>query len=138
MNSQLTSSGARALPVPAAWTGAEAHRPYKVERLDQIVAQQAVRTPTAVALHEGSRSITYGDMMRQARRLAHILRARDIGREDLVAVCIDRSIEQMVSVLGVLLAGAAYVPIDPQGPAERRRFMLEDSRPRAILTRGSF
>ena len=72
--------------------------------------------------------------MRRANRVASALRARGINRGDLVAVSLDRSIEQIVSIVGVLLAGAAYVPIDPHGPIERRRFVLADSRPRVIIT----
>jgi amino acid adenylation domain-containing protein len=138
MSPAAPAESARPLGVPAAWTGADSLRPYPAARLDQLVARQAARTPGAPALHDGSTIVSYAELMQQARRLAHVLRARGIGRDDLVAVCIDRSIEQIVSVLGILLAGAAYVPIDPQGPTERRRFMLEDSRPRAIVTSAAF
>jgi nonribosomal peptide synthetase DhbF len=134
----VTSRSVRPLGVPATWTGADSHRPYPAARLDQLVARQAEQTPEAVALREGSTAITYAQLMRQARRVAHTLLERSLDRDDLVAVCFDRSISQIASVLGVLLAGAAYVPIDPQGPAERRRFMLEDSQPRVILTNGAF
>jgi amino acid adenylation domain-containing protein len=140
MSPTASPASARPLPVPAAWTGADSLRPYPVSRLDQLVARQAARTPNAPALCDDSGSVvvTYADLMRRARRLARVLRARGLERDDLIAVCIDRSIEQMVTVLGILLAGAAYVPVDPQGPTERRRFMLEDSRPRAIVTMRAF
>ncbi len=124
----------RPLGVPAAWTGAESIRVYPAARLDQLVARQAERTPEAIALSDGPTTVSYAQLMRDAHRLAHVLCARGIDREDLVAVSLDRSIDQIVSVLGVLLSGAAFVPIDPQGPAERRRFMLEDAQPRAIVT----
>jgi amino acid adenylation domain-containing protein len=138
MSPSATHPSARPLPVPAAWTGADSLRPYAPARLDQLVADQAARTPTATALRDGDLIVTYAELMQRAWRIAHLLRARGIGRDDLVAVCIDRSIAQIVGVLGILSAGAAYVPIDPQGPPERRRFMLEDSSPRAILTSGAF
>jgi len=70
----------------------------------------------------------------RGRRLAHALSKRGVRRGDLVAIRLERSIDQLVGVLGVLLSGAAYVPIDPHGPAARQRFMLEDSQPRIILT----
>jgi len=133
-----TPSSGRPLAVPKLWTGADSFRAYPAARLDELVERQATRTPDAPALREGSTVISYHALMLQARRLAYGLCARGIGRDDLVAVCLDRSIEQIVSILGVLLAGAAYVPIDPRGPAERRRFMLEDSRPRAIVTSAAF
>jgi amino acid adenylation domain-containing protein len=129
-----TPRSVRPLGVPAAWTGASSQRPYPAVRLDRLVERQAERTPEALAIRDGATVISYAQLMQHARRLAHLLRARDIARDDLVAVCIDRSIDLVISVLGVLQAGAAYVPIDPQGPAERRRFMLEDSQPRVILT----
>lgn len=128
---------ASALGVPAPWTGADSGRPYPAVRLDQLVERQAARTPEAIALRNGSAAITYAELIRRAHLVARVLRARGIERHDLVAACIDRSIDQIVGVLGILVAGAAYVPIDPHGPALRRRFMLEDSAPRAIVTRGA-
>ena len=106
-------------------------------RLDELVRRQAEKTPDAPALVEGWSVITYSSLLQQSRRLAVTLRARGVGREDLVAICVDRSSAQIISVLGVLLSGAAYVPIDPTGPPERCRFMLDDSRPRAIVIRAS-
>ena len=128
----------RPLNVPAAWTGADSLRAYHVARLDELVEHQAARTPDAPAIRAGSTIVRYAELIRQARRLARVLRAYGVRRDDLVAVCVDRSIEQIVSVLGVLLANAAYVPIDPQGPIERSRLMLEDSHPRAIVATAAF
>ncbi len=128
----------RPLGVPAAWTGANSGRLYPAARLDQLVERQAERTPEAVALRDGSTALSYARLVRKARHLAHALGERAIERGDLVAVFLDRSVDLVVSILGVLLAGAAYVPIDPLGPAERRRFMLEDAQPRVILTNAAF
>ena len=124
----------RPLGVPAAWTGADSLRGYSAARLDQLVERQAEQTPEAVALRDGTTAVSYAQLMRQARRLARALGERGIERDDLVAVCLERSIDLIVGILGVLLAGAAYVPIDPNAPSERRLFMLRDSDPRAILT----
>ncbi len=124
----------RPLPVPPAWTGVDSSWARPAARLDELVARQAARAPGAVALRDGPMDVSYAQLMQRARRLAGTLRARGIGRDDLVAVCLDRSIEQIVSILGVLLAGAAYVPMDPQGSVDRRRFVLEDARPQLIVT----
>ena len=125
---------ARPLRVPRHWTGGDSLHSYPESRLDQLVEQQATRTPDSPALRAGSTVVTYAQLIQRAQRLASALRRREIGRHDRVAVCLDRSVEQIVSVLAVLLAGATYVPVDPRGPLERRRFMLNDSGPRAVLT----
>jgi len=121
-------------PVPTAWTGAESVVPYPRELLDGIVLRQSARTPRAPAIQDGGSITTYAELIARARSLAIRLQRQQIGPGDLVAVCLDRCEAQLVSVLGVLMAGAAYVPIDPHGPAERREFMLNDSEPRAIVT----
>ena len=106
-------------------------------RLDALVIRQAARTPEAVALYDRAVTVSYAEFLARGRRLADALSARGVQRGDLVALRLERSIDQLVGVLGVLLSGAAYVPIDPHGPAERQRFMLEDARPRLILTSAS-
>jgi amino acid adenylation domain-containing protein len=80
--------------------------------------------------------LKYGDLNRQANRLAHYLRALGVKPDTLVAVCVDRSLEMIVGLLAVMKAGGAYVPLDPEYPEERLRFMLEDSRPAVLLTQG--
>jgi amino acid adenylation domain-containing protein len=138
LTASITSPLPRPLGVPAVWTGAGPGTAYAASRLEQLVARQAARTPEAPALQSDSTVVSYAALMGQARRVAGLLRRRGVRRDDLVAVCIDRSIEQIVAVLGILLAGAAYVPIDPQGPLQRRRFMLDDAQPRAIVTCAAF
>jgi amino acid adenylation domain-containing protein len=123
--------------IPAEWTGAGALRPYPAERLDELVERQAIRTPQAIAVRDESDSVTYSSLVTRARQLAGVLHTRGIGRDDRVALCVDRSAQQIVAVLGILMAGAAYVPIEPEGPADRRRFMLDDAAPRAIVTNES-
>lgn len=133
----LTAGPVRAI-VPPGWTGVDSVRPYPPTRLDQIVERQAARTPEAIALRDESSVLTYAEAVERAHRLARALRARGIGCDDIVAVCVERSVHQVVAILGILRAGAAYLPVDPVGPAERRRFMLEDGRPRAIVTNAAF
>src|SRR6266849_5535073 len=124
---RVAPTSMRPLGVPAEWTGAGSLRPYPGARLDELVGRQAGRTPDAIAVYAESGTVTYASLVAQARCLARALQGRGIGRDNIVAVCTDRSVHQIVGALGILLAGAAYLPIDPEGPADRRRFMLEDS-----------
>jgi amino acid adenylation domain-containing protein len=87
--------------------------------LPELLAEQAARTPDAVAVIAGTASLTYGELDRRARRLAARLRACGVGPETRVAVCLERSPELMVGLLGVLKAGGAYLPVDPETPRAR-------------------
>ena len=98
------------------------------------VEEHAARTPSAMAVEHEGQELKYGDLNRQANRLAHYLRTLGVKPDTLVAVCVDRSLEMIVGLLAVMKAGGAYVPLDPAYPAERLRFMLEDSRPAVLLT----
>ncbi len=94
----------------------------------------AERMPQAEAVVCGPNSIRYGDLNRQANQLARHLRSLGAGPETLVAVCLERSLELVTALLGVLKAGAAYVPLDPEYPRERLAFMLADSGAGIVLT----
>ncbi len=96
---------------------------------------QAARTPDAVAVAHRGGTLTYGELSRASSRLAHALRARGVGPESRVGVCVERSPEMLVAILGALKAGAAYVPLDPQYPRERLALMVEDSGISVLLTR---
>ncbi|MEV7471814.1 amino acid adenylation domain-containing protein [Streptomyces kronopolitis] len=89
--------------------------------------QQAAATPDAVAVVAGAHRADYADVDRRATALAAALRARGIGPEDLVGVCLGRSVEMVVALLGILKSGAAYLPLDPSYPADRLRHMTTDS-----------
>ncbi|KAA6213481.1 amino acid adenylation domain-containing protein [Streptomyces albofaciens JCM 4342] len=92
------------------------------------------RTPGAVAVRGRDGTLTYAELNERATRLAARLRQQGIGPEDLVAVVLPRTTDMVTAVLGVLLAGAAYLPVDPAYPAGRIAFLLDDARPRAVLT----
>ncbi|HEY6309535.1 MAG TPA: amino acid adenylation domain-containing protein [Streptosporangiaceae bacterium] len=100
----------------------------------ELVAAQAMRTPDAVAVMCGDEQLSYAELDVRADRLARRLAGLGIAPESVVAVAMDRSAELMVVLLGVLKAGAAYLPVDPDHPAERIAFMLADAAPAAVVT----
>jgi len=101
--------------------------------LPWLFETQAERTPDAIAVVCGDEALTYGELDHRANRLAHRLRSHGIGRESIVAIFMERSIEQVIAMLAVTKAGGAWVPIDPDYPPDRVRFMLEDSRAPVVL-----
>src|SRR5439155_2165733 len=99
-----------------------------------LFAAQVARTPDAVAVESDEVALTYAELDRRADRLARHLAALGVGPEQVVALMLGRSVESVVASLAVMRAGAAYLPIDPDYPAERITFMLTDARPAAVLT----
>ncbi|HEY0604611.1 MAG TPA: amino acid adenylation domain-containing protein, partial [Herpetosiphonaceae bacterium] len=102
-----------------------------------LVTAQARRTPDAVAVRGGAESLTYAELHARATQLASYLRAQGVGRETVVGLCLDRSVELVVAVLAVWQAGAAYVPLDPTYPAERLAVMIADAGLALLLTQDS-
>jgi amino acid adenylation domain-containing protein len=100
----------------------------------QTLASQASETPDALAVTDSTLTLTYRELDRRADRLADALRAFDVGPDTVVAICLDRSAAFVVAALGVLQAGAAYLPLDPATPPERLAFMLRDASPRVTIT----
>jgi len=95
--------------------------------LHHYVERQVLRTPDATAVVSAHRRLTYGEINAAANRLAWRLRGQGVGRGSIVGVCMERSAELVVALLGVLKAGAAYLPLDPDDPAERLSHMMTDS-----------
>ncbi|HMF57480.1 MAG TPA: amino acid adenylation domain-containing protein [Pyrinomonadaceae bacterium] len=108
--------------------------PYRV--IQQLVEAQVERTPDAIALEFEGQAITYYELDGRANQLARFLERRGIGPEVRVALMIERSMEQVVGLLGVLKAGGVYVPLDASSPRERVSFMMADARVRVLLTKG--
>jgi amino acid adenylation domain-containing protein len=102
--------------------------------IHEIFEAQADRTPDKLAVVLGGRRLTYRELNQRANQLAHFLRNEGVRPDVLVGICVDRSVELVVGLLGILKAGGTYVPIDPQYPRERRAFMLQDSSSPIILT----
>ncbi|THC44760.1 non-ribosomal peptide synthetase [Streptomyces sp. A1499] len=100
----------------------------------ECVERQARRTPDAEAVRCAGASLTYAELNERANRLAHLLRGRGVGRDVLVGVAMERSLELIVALLAVLKAGGAYVPLDTALPPARLAAIVEDARPPVVLT----
>ncbi|MFZ6658965.1 amino acid adenylation domain-containing protein, partial [Undibacterium sp. TJN19] len=105
--------------------------------LHELFEAQVQKTPDAIAVVYGEQKCTYAELNRQANQLAHYLRSQGVVADQLVAICVERSVTMIVGLLGILKAGGAYVPLDPAYPPERLAYMLEDSAPAILLTQQS-
>jgi len=117
----------------AEWNATAAEYP-KDKGLQELIAEQAVRTPDAVAVAGEEGMLSYGELNRRAERLARELRRLGVQADTRVAICVERGPAMLVGMLGVWKAGGAYVPLDPGYPAERLKYMVEDSAPAVLLT----
>jgi amino acid adenylation domain-containing protein len=116
----------------------QARREYPYEKcVHQLFEEQAGRTPEAVAVVFEGQRLTYRELNQQANQLARHLQARGVGPDVPVGVCLERSLELLVAILGILKAGGAYVPLDPDYPPERITFMLEKTRARVLIESGT-
>ena len=103
--------------------------PYPRDKcVHQLFEEQAARTPDDVALLFGAKAMTYRELNESANRVAHHLLARGVKSGDYVGLCFERSFELVTAILGILKAGAAYVPLDPTYPKDRLHYMIEDAR----------
>ncbi len=121
------------------WTPAPT--PFPADKLvHQLVEEQAARTPDCPAVIQPAsgdrpqRVLTYAKLDARANQLAHALIARGVGPEDVVGISMARSPEMLVAMLGILKAGAAYLPLDPHYPEERLRYMMEDAGVRVVIS----
>lgn len=115
------------------WNATQADYPKGV-CFHQVFEAWATQTPQAIAVQFQDQQITYQELNRRVNQLAHHLRKIGVGPEVLVGLCVERSVEMVVGLLGVLKAGGAYLPLDPAYPKERLAFMLADSGASVLLT----
>jgi amino acid adenylation domain-containing protein len=111
-------------------------KPMPEQCVYRMIEAVARRMPGAMAVEAGDERLGYAALNERANRLARRLRMLGVGPGDLVGVCVDRSVELVVSVLGVMKSGGAYVPLDAEFPRERLAFMVEDSGLGVVVTRG--
>jgi natural product biosynthesis luciferase-like monooxygenase protein/amino acid adenylation domain-containing protein len=100
----------------------------------QLFEEQVGRTPEALAVRDANGQLTYGELHRKASRLAARLERQGVGPDVRVAVCLERSVDFVVAILGVLKAGGAYVPLDPASPRERLEFMIDNAQAPVLIT----
>jgi amino acid adenylation domain-containing protein len=108
------------------------------ETLISLFEQQVLQTPNALAIQFQNQKITYQQLNEKANQLARLLQSKGVTAETLIPICLDRSHEMIVAILGVLKSGAAYVPIDINYPESRIKFILEDTKSKFIITRLDF
>ena len=115
------------------WNATESEYP-RDRCVHELFEEQVEKTPDAVAVVYEDATLSYGELNRRANQLAHHLRGLGVGPDARVAICVDRSLAMVVGLLGIMKAGAAYVPLDPAYPAERLSYMVNDSAPAVVLT----
>ncbi|MCG1018411.1 amino acid adenylation domain-containing protein, partial [Mycetohabitans sp. B4] len=118
------------------WNATAASYPDNLS-VDQLFEAQVERTPQAEAVVLGAQSITYAELERRANQLAWHLRTLGVGPDVVVGLCVERSIEMVVGVLGILKAGGAYLPLDPSYPRERLAYMMQQARAPVLVTQSS-
>ncbi|SFY30528.1 non-ribosomal peptide synthetase, partial [Pseudomonas sp. NFACC47-1] len=118
------------------WNASPATYPHDALIHGHVEACAAAR-PDALAVRFEDRSLTYGELNARANQVAHHLLSLGIRPDDRVAICVERGLDMIVGLLGILKSGAGYVPLDPAYPAERLAFMLQDSTPVAVLTQAA-
>jgi len=115
------------------WNATEVDYP-KDRYIHQLFEAQAEKTPDAVAVVFEGQTQSYSELNARANQLAHYLQGKGVGPDVLVGICVERSVEMVVGLLGILKAGGAYLPLDPSYPQDRLEFMLRDVAPPVVLT----
>ena len=103
----------------------------------ELIERQVAATPDAPALTFENKTLTYEELNERANQLAHHLIKLGVGANELVGVCAERSIEMVIALVGTIKAGGAYMPLDPEYPVDRLGLMLQDAKPKAVLTQNS-
>src|SRR5690606_31313128 len=99
-----------------------------------LLEEQAKKTPDRIAVFFGDQQISYKTLEEKSNQLAHLLQEQGVSEETLVLLCMHRSLEMIVAILGILKSGAAYVPIDPAYPQDRKKFIQQDTAAKFAVT----
>ncbi len=134
LGSLPTLTDAERRQILEAWNAIEVDYPQG-RCIHQLFEAQAEQTPDAIALTFEDQSLSYAELNAKANHLAHYLMAQGVGPDVLVGLCIERSLEMVVGLLGVLKAGGAYVPMEPNSPGERIAYQLQDTGAKLLLTK---
>ncbi|WP_371507681.1 amino acid adenylation domain-containing protein [Bradyrhizobium sp. ORS 285] len=105
--------------------------------LHELFAEQVTRDPAALAVVMEGEELSYGALERRANQLAHHLRTLGVGPDVIVGLCVERSLEMVIGLLGILKAGGAYLPLDPRYPPERLAYMLGDAKVTVLVTQAA-
>lgn len=117
------------------WNGTQVEYPQTYgATIHHLFEAQAAQTPDAIAVTFGDEQLTYHELNQRANQLARYLQTLGVGPEQLVSICVERSLEMIVAILGVIKAGGAYVPLDPAYPRQRLAFMMTDAQTSVLLT----
>jgi amino acid adenylation domain-containing protein/non-ribosomal peptide synthase protein (TIGR01720 family) len=111
-----------------------ARRVITEETVVTLIEEQAIQTPEAIALIFKEKQLTYKELSRRSNQLAHYLIGEGVKPETLIPICIEPGFEMIIGILGILKAGAAYVPIDPNYPAERIQYIIEDTSAKMVIS----
>ncbi len=107
---------------------------YTVGTIHELFEEQVKKTPNHIAVVFEEKQLTYEELNKKANKLARTLRGKGVAQNSIVGIMVDRLVEMIVGILGVLKAGGAYLPNSPEYPTERIEFMLEDSNADIIIT----
>ncbi|WP_459209686.1 non-ribosomal peptide synthase/polyketide synthase [Aquimarina rhabdastrellae] len=110
---------------------------YKEASVIELFQKQVERQPDAIALTFEGKQLTYKELDQRSNQLAQYLIQQGVTKEELIPVCVERSLEMVIAVLGIIKAGGAYVPLDPSYPKDRIEFILQDTSARYVLTQTS-
>ncbi|MCG8416744.1 MAG: amino acid adenylation domain-containing protein [Proteobacteria bacterium] len=111
--------------------------PNQTAFVHELIEEHAQRRPEALAVQYNEEALSYAELNTRANQVAHYLVKAGVKPDDIVAISVERSVERIVGVLGILKAGAAYIPVDPTYPAQRIAFMLTEAKPRILLAHSS-
>src|SRR3954471_13460090 len=133
LNDPLPLTDAQRQNVLVEWNNTSTEYPF-AKCVHELFESQAATTPDGVAVVFENQQLTYSELNERANQLAHHLRSQGVGPEVLVGLCIERSLDMVIGLLGILKAGGAYVPLDPGYPPERLAYMLEDAQVKVLVT----